>query len=186
MMLWFALIVKARQEKAVALALSAKHFDTVLPLYRNRNPASIRQRDFLLPLFPGYVFCRFDAALRRPIVTIPGVSAIVSFGKIFAPIADAEIEALQTLVGADLLFTQCAYYDRGDRVRLDAGPLRGVEGIIDRRSGSDRFVISINLLQRSISVVVQTEWLSPSHQSAALARRVGQELPPRSLDSRHP
>jgi transcription termination/antitermination protein NusG len=170
MMPWFALIVKSRQEKVVALALGAKYFETLLPLYRNRNPASLRRREFISPVFPGYVFCRFEAALRRPVVSIPGVISIVSFGRVLAPIADSEILALQTLAATDIAFTPCAYYESGDRVRLDSGPLRGIEGIIDRRSSSDKFIISVNLLRRSVSVVVQTEWLSPIDE---MTRRPG-------------
>jgi transcription termination/antitermination protein NusG len=163
---WFALVVKSRQEKVVASALGAKAFETLLPVYRNRNPASLRRREFILPLFPGYVFCRFDAALRRPIVCIPGVVSIVSFGKVLAPIPDSEIKAMQTLVESHLVMTNCAYYASDDRVRLDAGPLRGIEGVIDRRGGPDRFVVSIHLLQRSVSVVLRAEWLSPIGRAA--------------------
>jgi transcription antitermination factor NusG len=170
MMLWYALIVRSRQEKVVALALDAKAFETLLPLYRNRNPASIRQREFILPLFPGYVFCRFDAALRRPVVSIPGVISIVSFGKTLASIPDQEIKALQMLVASNLAMTNCAYYASGDRVLLDAGPLRGIEGVLDRRSGPDRFVVSINLLQRSVSVAVQAEWLAPVDRVTYIGR----------------
>ena len=74
---WFALAVKPRFDKAVARTLDTKGFETFLPLYKKRHNYGARCKEFELPLFPGYVFCRFNALMRLPIVTTPGVTHIL-------------------------------------------------------------------------------------------------------------
>ena len=61
---WFALAVKPRFDKAVAQALETKGYDILLPLYRKQHKSGTRSRDSELPLFPGYVCCRFDVHAR--------------------------------------------------------------------------------------------------------------------------
>ena len=57
---WYALRVRPRFEKMVASALLSKGYEGFLPLYRHRSRWSDRIKEVLLPLFPGYMFCRFD------------------------------------------------------------------------------------------------------------------------------
>src|SRR5580700_2502477 len=70
---WFALSVTVRHEKVVSQLLQNKGFETFLPLYTRRHQYVRRVREFELPLFPGYLFCRTDPAVRLPILTTPGV-----------------------------------------------------------------------------------------------------------------
>src|ERR1035437_9168849 len=88
---WYALCVRCNAEKNVSLALRGKGYDQYLPLYRKTSNWSDRVKILDLPLFPGYLFCRLDVALRRPVLTIPGVAAIVGFGHAFVPVPEAEI-----------------------------------------------------------------------------------------------
>src|SRR5262252_6549816 len=81
--LWYALYVRKRFEKVVARNLRGKGYEEFLPLYRRANRWTDRIKEIEFPLFPGYVFCRFNPFDRLPILTIPGVSAIVGFGKNF-------------------------------------------------------------------------------------------------------
>ena len=87
---WFALAVKPRFDKAVARTLETKGFETFLPLYKKRHNYGTRCREFDLPLFPGYVFCRFNALMRLPIVTTPGVTHILGVGNRPAPLSETE------------------------------------------------------------------------------------------------
>ena len=97
---WFALRVKPRRERVVASAARHKGFEEFLPLYKCLHRWSDRSKILELPLFPGYVFCRFDALKRLPILVTPGVMAVVGRGRVPIPVEDSEISAIQTLVSS--------------------------------------------------------------------------------------
>src|SRR4029077_14794699 len=92
---WFALQTKSRCEHVVATQLRGKGYESFLPLYKSRRHWSDRVKELELPLFPGYLFCRFDPSQRLPILTTPGVIQIVGIGKTPIPIDDNEIAAIQ-------------------------------------------------------------------------------------------
>src|ERR1700723_3177405 len=91
---WFALAVKYQHERRVESVLCAAGMDTFLPLYRLRRQWSDRAKDLEAPLFPGYVFGRFPLHERARIVNTPGVSRIVGFAGLPAPVAEQEIEGV--------------------------------------------------------------------------------------------
>src|SRR5436305_785209 len=84
--LWYAVYVRSKHEKTVADALSLKGYECMLPTYREQRKWSDRTKVLELPLFPGYVFSRFDVELRLPVLTVPGVISITGAGKIPQPI----------------------------------------------------------------------------------------------------
>jgi len=95
---WYGVRTRANHEKVAASALESKGYEPYLPLTKQRTRWSDRtvQRD--RPLFPGYVFCRFDSNCWMPIVRTSGVVSVVRFGSGPAPIPAAEIEAIQLVV----------------------------------------------------------------------------------------
>jgi len=108
--------------------------------------------------FPGYVFCRLDVSNRLPVLMIPGIVGIVSSGKTPLPIDETEIMSLRLVLESELAVGPCNYLKIDDRVRVIGGPLLGAEGCVIQ-SGSDRLIVSITLLQRSVSVEVSSQWL---------------------------
>jgi transcription antitermination factor NusG len=161
---WFAISVVPRKEKVTAQTLRAKGYEEFLPLYTERRNWSDRMKAVDLPLFPGYVFCRLDPQFRLPVLKVPSVTNIVGFGKIPQPIDDAEISSLQTICRAKVHAVPCPYLTAGATVAIQEGPLKGVEGILvqDAVEATDaRLVVSVTLLQRSVSVEVEREWISP-------------------------
>jgi transcription antitermination factor NusG len=149
---WFALRVKSRHEKPVALAMRQKGFEEFLPLYRWRQTWSDRFKWVEMPLFPGYVFCRLDPANRLPLLTIPGVLDFVTFGKIPVPIEETEIASVQAAIRSKLVAEPCSFLDDGERVRLKQGPLAGVEGFLVEVAAHRRVVVSLTILRRSMAV----------------------------------
>jgi transcription antitermination factor NusG len=147
---WFALAVKPRYDKAVARMLEIKGFQTFVPLYTKQHKYVGRCKNSELPLFPGYVFCRFNALTRLPILTTPGVLQILGTGNMPIPLSETEITSLQTAIQAQLLMQPFPFLQVGRKVRIDAGVLAGVEGIVIRVKPCPRLVISITLLQRSV------------------------------------
>jgi len=114
-----------------------------------------------LPLFPGYVFCRLDLRCRLPLLTIPGALHFVGIGKIPVPIDDAEIAAIQAAVRSGLTTEPWPYLNVGQMVRLEDGPLAGLEGILVEVRKQHRIVVSVSLLQRSVAVEIEREWVTP-------------------------
>lgn len=153
--LWFALYVKPRHEKNVSSILRGKGYEEFVPLYARRSPARITE----LPLFPGYVFCRFNAQRRLPILTVPGVFYIVGFGGAAVPVENGEIAALQRVVQSGLPRQPWPELPTGKKVSVAAGPLEGLEGIVMNHKNGSRLLISVDLLQRSVAVEVDRAWL---------------------------
>ena len=158
---WFALRVKPRAEKCVAAIARNKGFDEFLPLYRCRRRWSDRIKVVEVPLFPGYVFCRLNAQHRLPLLTIPGALHFVGLGRIPVPIDDVEIQAIQTLVHSGVQARPWPFLDAGQRVRLEYGPLAGLEGLFVEIRKQQRIIVSVSLLRRSVAVEIDQEWVTP-------------------------
>lgn len=153
---WFALHVRTRHEVAVASFLDARGYEPFVPLHENRRPWSDRIKVVKAPLFPGYLFCRFDINNRLPILTTPGVIQIVGSNRMPIPVDEAEISAIKSLVASGLPSRPWPYLHAGDSVRIDSGPLRGLEGLLVKLKGCHRLVVSVTLLQRSVAVEIDS------------------------------
>jgi transcription antitermination factor NusG len=156
---WYALTVKPNRERAAAQALESKDLQTFVPLFRSRRRWSDRIKELELPLFAGYVFCRFPNAERARILATPGVNSVVGFGNQPAPVDDGEIQALRTLVASGLPAGPWPFLRVGERVRVETGPLCGVEGILTQVKDAWRVVVSIELLQRSVAAELDRDSL---------------------------
>jgi transcription antitermination factor NusG len=175
---WFALRVKSRCEKVVAAVAQHKGFEQFLPLYRSRQRWSDRLKTVELPFFPGYVFCRLDLRSRLPLLTIPGALHFVGIGKVPVAIDDAEIAAIQAAAQSGLMTEPWRFIDVGQRVRLQEGPLAGLEGIFLGDSKEQRMILSITLLRRSIAVTVERHWAVPLDGSGQPVRTPVFAAPP--------
>ncbi len=147
---WFALMVKPRFEKNTSMLLKHKGYQDFLPLTAEARTWSDRVKTVELPLFPRYLFCRFNSQKRAMILNTPGVQTIVGFGMGPTPIPDHEIESLRTLIASGVPPAPCEYIADGERVLVCEGPLAGMEGLLVKSKGSCRVVVSIHLLQRSV------------------------------------
>src|SRR5437867_5893024 len=94
---WFAIQVRTCAEKSAVTVLQYKGYECFLPLGKSRRRWSDRIKEFEVPLFPGYLFCRFDVHNRSPVLQTPGVLQIVGIGKTPIPVDDVEIAAIQSL-----------------------------------------------------------------------------------------
>jgi len=147
---WFALVVKPRFDKAVAQALESKGYPTLVPVYKKHHKYGGRLKHFELPLFPGYVCCRFDVQARLAILTTPGVIRVLGIRNTPIPLSDSEINSLQTAIKAQIPIEPFPFVNAGQRVRITGGVLAGVEGIVLGEKAGLRLVLSITLLQRSV------------------------------------
>jgi len=157
---WYGLRTKSRFEKVTAASLTHKGYEQYLPCYRRRHRWSDREKEIASPLFPGYVFCRFDLLHRLPILTTPGVVGVVGLGRGLAAIPDEEITAIQTVLESGLASEPWPYLPEGQRIRIEEGALTGLEGIVVKsRKPEWRLVVSITLLQRSVAVEIDRAWV---------------------------
>lgn len=170
---WFALQVRAKHEKVVAAHLSGRNVEWFLPVYKCRRPWSDRIKEIEAPLFPGYLFSRFDLRNRLSIMTIPGLVRIVGYGRLPASIEEAEVGAIHTLMTAGLRSQPWPFMAAGDKVRIANGPLRGVEGILVAFRGSHRLILSVTLLQRSVAVEIDSALVVPEGPTRSKASEAG-------------
>jgi len=158
---WYALRVKSRYENAVATHLQGRGYESFLPVYKCQRRWSDRFKEIELPLFSGYVFCQFSPLNRLPILSIPGVVHVVGLGRTPIPIDESEIAAIQAAIKSGLPSQPWPFLQVGNRVRIEYGPLCGLEGILSGFRGHQRLVLSVTLLQRSIAVQVDAAWVQP-------------------------
>lgn len=158
---WFALQVRTRWENSAAMLLSGKGYQTLLPTYETSKRWNGRVKQVKAPLFPGYVFCQFDALNRLPILVTPGVISVVGRGRVPLPVDDAEITALQTVVSSGLSTEPWPYLEIGQKIRIESDALKGLEGILIKFKGNHRIVVSVSLLRRSVALEIDRNCVSP-------------------------
>jgi transcription antitermination factor NusG len=160
---WYAVHTRHQHEKNVARVLAGKGFEAFLPLYTAVHRWKDRDKQLSLPLFPCYVFLRSPLERWHPILTTPGVHSVLGFGGKRSMIPSSEIEAIRRMVGSPLKAEPHPFLKCGDRVRLRAGALQGLEGILLRKRNVWKLLVSVEMLQRSVAVEVD----------ASMVERVG-------------
>lgn len=167
---WYAAYTSANHEKRVAIQLTQRSIEHFLPLYESVRRWKDRRMKLQLPLFPGYVFVRLALHDRLRVLNIPGVARLVGFHGQPTPLPEGEIEALRESLVQNLRMQPYPFLTVGRRVRIKAGPLSGLEGIFVRRSGKFRFILTMDLIARSIQVDVDAADLAPVEGKIALMR----------------
>jgi transcription antitermination factor NusG len=158
---WFAIRVRSNCERTASAVLEGKGFPSFFPCYQGRRIPSRSSKLIDIPLFPGYVFSRFDPDDRLPVLVTPGLVSIVSFGRIPAPIPESQISAIRTMVDSRLRVQPWPFLQVGQRVRIHTGPLVGLEGFVLSLRKDCRLVVSIDLLQRSVAAEIDRDWIVP-------------------------
>jgi len=159
---WYGVRVRPKSEARASCELSARGLEAFLPTRRLRRRWSDRMKTLDVPVFPGYLFCRFDAGERTRVLDAPAVIQVLGVGGTPTPVSETEIQAIQTMVTSRLLLTPWPYLRSGQRVRIDHGPLAGVDGIVAKaEDGKPRVVVSVTLLQRSVAAEVERDWIEP-------------------------
>jgi transcription antitermination factor NusG len=152
--------VKSRCEFRAYDDLRLRGFEAFLPLYSVSRRWSDRVKTLKVPLFSGYLFCRFALADRLRVLNAAGVAQIVGFGNAPVPISESELHSVRTLVTSKVACTPWPYLQAGKRVFIDRGPLAGVDGVIIRaENGNPRVVVSVSMLLRSVAAEIERDWI---------------------------
>jgi transcription antitermination factor NusG len=150
---WYAVSTYSRHEKAVKAYLETKAIEAFLPTVTVPSRWKDRNVQLTLPAFPGYVFVRISMQECGRVLSTPGVARILSFNRVPAPIDRAEIDALRLCVDrCGSAVASHHFLEVGERVRVRAGVLQGVEGLITRKKGACRLILSIALIHQSVAV----------------------------------
>jgi transcription antitermination factor NusG len=157
---WYAVRTRSNQEWVVATILESKGYESYLPVCRQRRRWSDRVVNTDVPLFPGYVFCRFDHERRLPIISTMGVVCIIGCGHNPEPIPDSEIQAIGAVLRSGLSAEPHPFLHVGQRVRISHGSLKDLEGILIRKKSAWRLVVSVSILQRSVAVEIDHSCIS--------------------------
>jgi len=151
---WFAVRTRARAEKVASLQIKSHGIEEFLPLYQVRRQWFDRVKTVNLPLFGGYLFCRCN---RQALIKVMGASAVaevIGFGNRSAAVPEYEIDAVKRLVASGLPATPSPFIREGAMVRIRSGALQGVTGRLAKIKNQFRFVISVEMLNRSVSIEV--------------------------------
>ncbi len=151
---WYAAYTCANHEKRVAAELGAREVEHFLPLYSSVRRWKDRRVTLDLPLFPGYVFVRLALRERLRVVQIPSVVRLVGFNGLPTALPDTEMEIIRSGLSQSLRAEPHPFLTIGRRVRMTGGPFAGLEGVLTRKKGNLRVVVSLKLIQRSVVVDV--------------------------------
>lgn len=153
---WCVAYVVTRHEKAVAQELRRRSVESFLPVYQAIHYWNKRRVQIELPLFPSYVFVRMTCDQRLRVLQVPAIVHLVTFNGLPASVPEEEIEALRAAVHLGRAQPH-PYYSLGDRVRIKAGPLKGLEGTLVKQPSSSRMIITVDFIQRAVSVELEPD-----------------------------
>jgi transcription antitermination factor NusG len=154
---WYAIRTRSRHEKMVSEQLQQQGIENFLPLMKRTRQWTDRVKEIELPLFSGYTFVRmvFSSSERLRVLKTHGVAGFVGLHNTGIAIPDSQIQDVRTLLANDVPFQEHPYLRVGQRVRIRGGSLDGVEGILSGHKDDQSLVISVEPIQKSLSIRVQ-------------------------------
>lgn len=161
---WYCVHTRSRHEDAVYQRLSDKKMQAFLPKLEVWSRRRDRRKKIQKALFPGYLFVYENLELRRglEILKTPGVVKILGNEAGPMPVPEIQIESIKKILDGKSAVSSFPYLKEGQLVRVVDGPLRGCEGfLIKIKEEKEKLVISIDLLQRSVSVEIESASVEP-------------------------
>ena len=158
---WYAVYTRSRHEKQIRRQLEGNVPECFLPLYEVARRWKNGNALVAYPLFPGYLFVRISFADRMRVVTTPGVVCIVGTRRGPTAIPDQEMDAFRSCFERQIRMEPHPYLRLGRRVRVKAGPFAGMEGVLVRKKGKLRLIVSIDLIARSVAVDIDANDVAP-------------------------
>jgi transcription antitermination factor NusG len=157
---WWVLHTRPRTEKTLARKLLAREVPFYLPLYEHRLPAAGRVRTSHLPLFPSYVFLFGNGDQRRLALETNLVVQTL-------PVADqprllSDLQAVRRILDSRQKVTPEERLQPGTPVRIVAGPLAGLAGVVTRRGRQLRFVIEVRFFSQGVATEIESWMLEPA------------------------
>lgn len=154
---WYAVRTRSRCEKFVSEQLETQGIECFLPVVKRTHKWSDRMKEVELPLFSGYNFVRIDVASpqRLRVLRAHGVVGFVGIHGAGTAIPESQIRDIRTVLQNNIPFEEHHLPKVGQRVRIKGGCLDGVEGVLAAQNGDQSLMISIEPIQRSLSIRIQ-------------------------------
>ena len=166
---WYVIYTKPQEEDRAEKNLTAWGIETFYPKIKKKqlNQFSGKAIEFSRPLFPRYIFAKFDAErILHKIYNTRGVEKVISFNCIPSPVDDEVIDLIQSKVAADGFVRLNDDLKRGDEVRINNGSLKGINGIFDRRmKDKSRIMILLNTINFQASLIVASDLVQKASHS---------------------
>lgn len=156
---WHLVYTYPQFERKIYSSLTEIGIDAFLPFQNVIRQWSDRKKYVQVPLFPNYVFVNISSVDRFKVL-INGVTRFVSFGGKPAIVPDKEIDNIKKLSQEKWNITNEGYYTVGDKVRVIAGPLTGLEGVLLDKKGHTRFGIRFTSIEQAVSIDIQSSFLA--------------------------
>ena len=160
-MSWYAVHTRSRHEDRACLGLLQKSFHAFLPKMEVWSKRKDRRKKIMIPMFPGYLFVELPTLnneIKVDVLKTFGVVRILGKpkGGEPIPIPDDKIDAIRQIVDSRVEVQQLQYPRVGEPARIIDGPFKGFECLVLKTDyAKELFVISIELLQRSVAIKVE-------------------------------
>jgi len=158
---WYAIHTKSRHEDKVYNGLVQKSIETFLPKMEVWSRRKDRRKRIHVPMFSGYLFVNIDELTNEKKLDVLKTYGVVRIlGKpnthVPIPVPEVQIEAIKSLIESQVEIQACIYPKEGEKARIADGPFKGIEGIVKKTDlKKNLFVVSIDLLQRSVAIKLE-------------------------------
>jgi transcription antitermination factor NusG len=160
--------VRSRAEKSAAAEIAAKGYDVCSATAPQRRVWADRVRVVEMPIFPGYIFARFDPSQKADILRSAGVVSIVRLGHTDSRVDETEMHAIRSLLHSGLEILRSPYLKVGSLVRVRSGSLKDACGVLTQVKNRFRLVVAVTLLQRAVAVEIDEAMVEPLWPQAGL------------------
>ncbi|MFZ1971953.1 MAG: UpxY family transcription antiterminator [Candidatus Acidiferrales bacterium] len=158
---WYAAYTLSRHEKTTAKHFGQRAIEHFVPTYESVHFWKDRRKRITAPLFPGYVFVRVPLQDKLSVLVVPGVVRLVGFENRPVAVPDEEIAALRNIVAHGLNAEPHPYLVTGCKARLTRGPLEGMRGVLIRKKGRLRLLLSVDLIRQAATIEVDAADVEP-------------------------
>ena len=157
---WFVAHTRPRCEKKLKEYCDREGVPATLPCYRTLHRYRGKTATFLKPLFPGYVFLQLPGLQKQKIYQSDHVAnlLVVHDQALFARQLEEILKALET----DLEIRLAPHIGEGSRVLIKSGPLRGMEGWVEKRHGPATVLLRLDFIGQAAAVKLQADELEPT------------------------
>ncbi len=163
-LLWYCVHTRSRHEDAVYQRLSDKKIQAFLPKMEVWSKRKDRRKKIQKALFSGYLFVyeTMNPLHGLEILKTPGVVKILGNEVGPMPVPETQIESIKKILNGKAAVSPFPYLKEGQLIRVADGPFKGCEGFLVKiKEQKEKLVISIDLLQRSVSVEIESSSIEP-------------------------
>ena len=156
---WYAVNTKMRCEAIACASLERHGVEVFLPMLKERKVLRGECRPTTSPLFPRYLFAKFDVSSQLRAVTYArGVKNIVTFGSGPSMVDESIIHAIRSQFTGEVIELSEDQFSPGQVVRIQAGPLCGLEAVfVKKLDGTSRTMLLLKAMSFQAQVILESQ-----------------------------